>query len=369
MNCTRRVSLSVILLTLLAVIAAWTLPVAAHPSHDDSVPEAVEQRAAATQHGEAQETDEQDGDDDEEKEEEKWDVSKVPGPATDVVIDTDEGTWMNLDVSPDGTEIAFDLLGDIYIMPIAGGEAKLLTSDVEWDMQPRFSPDGKRIAFTSDRGGGDNIWIMNRDGSEVKQVTKEKFRLLNQPAWDPGGEYIVARKHFTSRRSIGAGEMWLYHHTGGEGLQMTEKPNKQKDVGEPMFSPDGRYLYYSRDVTPGDRFQYTKDSNGQIYAIKRLDRIKGETETYISGAGGSIRPTPSPDGKWVAFARRVRAKTALFIHDTKSGKETPLYDALERDMQEAWAIHGVYPTMAWTPDSGSIVFWSGGKIRRIDIQA
>ena len=72
---------------------------------------------------------------------------------------------MSLDVSPDGNEIVFDLLGDIYSLPIAGGEARALTSGVAWDMQPRYSPDGKRIAFTSDRAGGDNIWVMNRDGS------------------------------------------------------------------------------------------------------------------------------------------------------------------------------------------------------------
>ena len=50
-----------------------------------------------------------------------------------------------------------------------------------YEMQPRFSPDGSKIAFTSDRGGGDNIWIMNADGSDKRQVTKEKFRLLNNP--------------------------------------------------------------------------------------------------------------------------------------------------------------------------------------------
>ena len=190
MNCTRRLSVSLILLTLLAVTAAWNRPVAAHPSHDDPPHDTAGQLVTASRHAPAPDDGDEgdnDGDDDKKEEEEKWDVSKVPGPAKEVVIDTDEGTWMNLDVSPDGSEIAFDLLGDIYIMPIAGGEAKPLTSDVEWDMQPRFSPDGKRIAFTSDRDGADNIWIMNRDGSDPKQVTKEKFRLLNQPGWPPTG--------------------------------------------------------------------------------------------------------------------------------------------------------------------------------------
>jgi imidazolonepropionase-like amidohydrolase/Tol biopolymer transport system component len=303
----------------------------------------------------------------EKKEDKKWDVDNPPGPHHDVSIDVTEGTWLSLDVSPDGSEIAFDLLGDIYTIPMSGGEAKALTSGVAWDMQPKYSPNGKWIAFTSDRAGGDNIWIMNRDGSKPQQVTKETFRLLNSPSWTPDSEYIVARKHFTAERSLGSGEMWLYHRTGGDGLQLTKKRNDQKDSGEPVFSPDGRYLYYSEDTTPGAIFQYNKDPNGQIYVIQRLDRQTGDLDAFVTGPGGSIRPTPSPDGKSLAFIRRVRYKSTLFILDLESGRETPIYDGLDRDMQETWAIHGVYPSMAWTPDNRSIVFWAGGHFHRIDV--
>jgi len=304
---------------------------------------------------------------DDKKDEKKWDVMNPPGPSHDVGIDVTTGTWMSVDVSPDGKEIAFDLLGDLYTIPIGGGEAKALTSGVAWDMQPRYSPNGKWIAFTSDRAGGDNIWIMNRDGSSPKQVTKEAFRLLTQPAWTPDSEYLVARKHFTSERSLGAGEMWLYHRSGGDGLQMTKKRTDQKDTGEPVFSPDGKYLYFSDDVTPGAVFQYSKDPNGEIYVIQRLDRETGEVERYVTGPGGSIRPTPSPDGKSLAFIRRVRYQSTLFIRDLESGRETPIFDGLDRDLQETWAVHGVYPSMAWMPDNQSIVFWAGGKIQRIDV--
>ena len=149
--------------------------------------------------------------------------------AKDVSFTVNEGTWMNVDVSPDGKEIVFDLLGDIYSIPIAGGEAKVLRGGHAFEVQPRFSPDGKKILFTSDAGGGDNIWVMNRDGSEAKQITKESFRLLNNGVWSPDGEYIVARKHFTSTRSLGAGEMWMYHISGGSGLQLTARKNDQQD--------------------------------------------------------------------------------------------------------------------------------------------
>jgi imidazolonepropionase-like amidohydrolase/Tol biopolymer transport system component len=301
-----------------------------------------------------------------EKKEEKWDVNNPPGPSHEIPIDVTEGTWLSLDVSPDGKEIAFDLLGDLYTIPIGGGEAHALTSDVAWQMQPRYSPDGKHLAFTSDEGGGDNVWVMDRDGKNHRQVTKESFRLLNSPAWSPDGEYIVARKHFTGTRSLGAGEMWLYHRSGGGGLQMTKKPNDQKDAGEPVFSPDGRYLYFSQDVTPGPVFEYNKDPNTEIFVIQRLDRQTGETERFVTGPGGSIRPTPSPDGKLLAFVRRIRAKSVLHLYDLESGESWPIYDGLDRDMQETWSIHGVYPQMAWTPDSKSVVFWAGGGFHRID---
>ena len=307
-----------------------------------------------------------DDEDDKDKKKESWDVEKAPGPRKAVKIDTDEGTWMSLSVSPDGKTIAFDLLGDLYTVPIAGGDATRLTSGMAWDMQPAYSPDGKWIAFTSDRDGADNVWVLPAKGGEAKQVTKEDFRLVNSPAWSPDGQFIAVRKHFTKRRSLGAGEIWLYHLAGGKGLQMTEKPNDQKDVGEPAFSPDGDYLYFSRDMTPGKFFEYNKDPHSGIYSIRRMDRNDGRIETFISGAGGAIRPTPSPDGKTLAFIKRVGLHTALFVHDLESGAERALTFKLDRDMQETWAIHGVYPTMAWTPDSKSIVYWAGGKIHRID---
>ena len=309
----------------------------------------------------------------------EWDVDSPPWETFEQTLDTDEGTWINLDVSPEGSHVVFDLLGDLYEIPITGGDATALTSGMAWDMQPRYSPDGASIAFTSDRTGkggksGDNLWIVDRDGGNPRQVTAESFRLVTAPAWTPDGESLVGRKHFTSRRSLGAGEMWLYHKSGvaggfTAGVQLTEKPNDQKDVNEPIFDPTGRYLYYSMDSTQGSTFQYNKDSNGQIYTIHRLDLEKQETETYISGPGGACRPTPSPDGESVAFVRRIGPSTGLHLFDNESGAVRLLYDGLERDNQEAWAIHGVYPSFAWTPDGGSIVFWAGGKIRRIDVES
>ncbi|MFW7379009.1 MAG: amidohydrolase family protein [Oligoflexus sp.] len=303
------------------------------------------------------------------KEKATWDVNQPPGQAEFIKLDVNTGTWMNLDISPDGKTIVFDLLGDIYTIPRKGGEATALTRGMAWNMQPRFSPDGKWIAFTSDRNGGDNIWVMAADGSQITEVTKEKFRLLNNPSWSPDGQYIAARKHFTKTRSLGAGEIWLYHRSGGEGLPLVERSNDQKDMNEPAFSVDGRFLYFTQDTTPGDTFAYDKDPHGGIYEIRRLDRQTGELSSFIKIPGGAIHPRPSPDGKHLAFIRRVGTKTVLFLKDLHSGKLRPVYDGLERDMQEIWAIHGVYANLAWAPDSGSLIFWAGGRIQELNLKS
>jgi imidazolonepropionase-like amidohydrolase/Tol biopolymer transport system component len=297
----------------------------------------------------------------------KWDVNHPPGPKQTVNIDTRTGTWMSVDVSPDGQRLVFDLLGDLYTLPIAGGEATALTHSIAFEMQARWSPDGKRIAFISDAGGGDNVWVMNADGTDAKAVTKEDFRLLYTPTWSPDGQYIAARKHFTGTRSLGSGEIWLYHASGaGKGVQLNEKPNWQKDLGEPAFSPDGRYVYYSQDTTAGTAFEYNKDSNKEIFDIQRIDLRDGSTEPFVTGQGGAVRPVPSPDGKQLAFVRRVRNQSTLFLKDLATGQETPVWGHLERDMQETWSVQGVYPGFAWTPDSKAIVVWAQGKLWRVD---
>jgi imidazolonepropionase-like amidohydrolase/Tol biopolymer transport system component len=297
----------------------------------------------------------------------KWDVNNPGGPFKEVSFTVKEGTWMNLDVSPDGKEILFDMLGDIYSIPIGGGEAKLLRGGHAFQVQPRFSPDGKKVLFTSDEGGGDNIWVMNRDGSSARQVTKESFRLLNNGAWSPDGEYIVARKHFTSSRSLGAGELWLYHVSGGTGLQLTARKNDQQDLNEPVFSPDGQYVYYSEDMYPGGYFQYNKDPNNQIFVVKRFDREKGTIETVTGGAGGAVRPQVSHDGKTLAFVKRVRTKSVLYLRDLATGQEWPVYDKLSKDQQEAWTIFGIYTGYSWSPDDKFIFIWANGKINKLDV--
>ncbi|WP_228241759.1 amidohydrolase family protein [Porphyrobacter sp. GA68] len=299
----------------------------------------------------------------------KWDVNNPRGlTLREVAIDTDEGTWMNVDVSPDGRTIAFDMLGDIYTMPITGGAPTRIADGLAYEHQPRFSPDGRRIAFTSDRGGGDNIWVMNVDGSDKRQVTKEDFRLLNQPTWSPDGRFIAAKKHFTTGRSLGTGEVWLYHVSGGAGVPLVKRASEvlQKELGEPIYAPDGNAIYYVRNTSSGPIFEYAQNSRSGIFDIERYDLNTGTVTTAVSGAGGAVRPTPSPDGRALAFVRRDNNVTSLYVKDLATGAERKIFAPLDRDVQETWAVTGVYPNIAWTPDNRSLVFWAGGKLNRVN---
>ena len=247
----------------------------------------------------------------------KWDVSAPPGLTTrEVPIAVDEGTWMNLDVSPDGKTIAFDLLGDIYTMPVGGGTPTRIAEGLAYETQPRFSPDGSRIAFTSDRGGGDNIWIMNADGSDKRQLTKEDFRLTNQPSWSPDGRFIAAKKHFTTQRSLGTGEVWLYHVSGGAGVPLVKKPSEQhqKELGEPIYAADGKHIYYTRNTTSGPIFQYAQDSATTRFSpsnamIWKPERPNSRWRRQAARCARRHRPM----ARRLAFVRREATKSKLYV--------------------------------------------------------
>jgi Tol biopolymer transport system component/imidazolonepropionase-like amidohydrolase len=292
-----------------------------------------------------------------------WDVNVPHAPHDTLRFETDEGTWMSVDVSPDGRTLLFDLLGDLYTLPIGGGRATRLTSGMAYDMQARWSPDGRRIAWTTDRGGNDNVWVMDAGGTRARPVTQEADRFTNGGAWSPDGRWIVARKRLTDQSSLGTVELWMYSVLGGKGLQITKK-DEWGDANEPVFSRDGRHVYFTGRPT---RYGYDRNVHDGIWQIRRYDRHTGKVSTVTDGAGGSGRPAFSPDGRWMSFVRRLREKTALFVHDLSSGRERMLWDGLANDNQEGFAWSGVYPNAAWTPDGKSIVVYASGGFHRVDV--
>lgn len=298
-----------------------------------------------------------------------WDIRQPGGELQTIRIDTNESTWSNLTISPDGKTMLFDMLGDIYQMPISGGHASPLVQGFDWTMQPQYSPDGSQIAFISDRSGARNLWIMNADGSNPVQVSQETTTFVHTPSWSPDGNYIAVTKGFMSSRSIPAGEIWIYHRSGGNGVMVKGREfgkHSQKSATDPAFSPDGRYLYYSKDVTPGRIWEYGKNATTELFNIIRHDLESGEESYFIGGVGGAIVPTPSPDGRHMAYLKREDSKTVLYLKDLKTGVDRRLYTEMERDHQETFGSEGNFAYFDWMPDGQHLVFWTGGVFHKLN---
>ncbi len=279
-------------------------------------------------------------------------------------LDTEEGSWMSVDLTPDGKTVVFDLLGDLYTVPFTGGPATPLTSGLAFDGQPRVSPDGKWVAFTSDRDGAENLWIINLVTKETKQITKLKDRNIQSPAWAPDGKYLVVT---VGDIVFKPGKLWMFHVDGGTGIQLTKEAPGAGPFGGSLttggaFSPDGRYIYYAQR-----RGTWEYNAIYPQYQIAIYDRETGRSEVRTSRFGSAIRPTLSPDGKWMVYASRYEAKTGLILREMKSGEEKWLAYPVQRDDQEAIGSRDAYPGMAFTPDSKELLTTYGGKIWRVPV--
>src|SRR6267378_3552080 len=287
-----------------------------------------------------------------------------------VTFETSEGTWISLDVSPDGKTIVFELMGDLYTMPATGGAATRITSGPAFDSQPRWSPDGKRIVFLSDRSGAENVWLCDADGSHAKALTKGATNLYASPAWTPDGNYIVASK--TSMPIGSVYEIWLYHKDGGSGISLN-KDDKGPAPGPPgrgaqnnalgaAFGPDGRYMWYARHR---GGFGYNLDLPEWQLAIydRQTGKVFNQTDVY----GSAMRPVLSPDGKWLVYATRYDAETGLRLRNLSSGDERWLVYPVQRDDQESRFTRDLMPGSSFTPDSKALVVSYGGKIWRVEV--
>ena len=291
-------------------------------------------------------------------EEETWDVLAEHGPVHTATIDTNEGTWMSVTIHEE--TLVFDLLGDLWSIPLSGGTAKRLTSGAAWDSEPRFSPDGTRIAFVSDGGGNEQLWVMDADGSNPAQLTEEESARVTDPVWDPDGPWLLGRRRTVDTRSIGVTELWQYHLDGGPGFALTTK-DSHPHAGE--MTTDGRHIWFS---SRAGRFDYDANPLRGLWQIMRLDRETGELRTEIGGNGSAIRPHLTPGADGIIFASRDRTRTLLEHLDFRTRQRRVLGDWLDHDQMEGFALHGVYPAGDWT-DDGDLVLWAGGKLWRISM--
>ena len=292
---------------------------------------------------------------------------------------TDEVTWMSVDVSPDGQTIVFDLLGDLYTLPIAGGEARRIVGGMSFESQPTWSPDGKTIAFLSDRTGVENLWVADADGGNPRAVSKDgrtndRPQIMASPAWTPDGQYIVVSK----ARPPDPGTFWLYmyHRDGGAGVRVGAPPPPQRApdaTGPPpppppnrlgaVVSPDGRFVYYAQRTGT-----FTYNARFPLWQVYRHDRETGEAAQVTNAQGSAMRPVLSPDGKWLVFATRHKTDTGLRIRNLETGAERWLAYPVTRDDQESRASRDTMPRYDFMPDGRSIVVPVAGKLQRIDIE-
>jgi len=304
----------------------------------------------------------------EEKKDDKKDEKKGLSLKSDRKIEftTDEGTWISLDVAPDGKTIAFELLGDIYTLPIAGGEAKLISGGMAFDSQPKFSPDGKWIAFLSDREGSENVWIMRADGSDAKQVSKDPNAEFASPSWAPDGSYV-----FVSKAGFGINtfEIWMYHVQGGSGVQVTKAkpapttPREQRhNALGVMASADGKYLYYA--MRHGG---FTYNAQLPLWQVARRDRKTGDEDVLLQQLESSFRPVLSPDGTQILYVTRYETESGLRVRNLQSGDDRWVKYPITRDDQESRFTRDLFPGFAFLPDGKEIVYNQDGKIRRLNL--
>ena len=288
-------------------------------------------------------------------------------PTRTLTFTTSTGHWMSVDVSKDGTMLTFDLLGDIYTMPIAGGKATPLTRGMAFDGQPRFSPDSKKVVYVSDRTGGYNLFTVSVDKRDTVQITTGNTNEYESPVWTPDGKYIIATR---------GTKLWMFPADGGTGIQLIRDAGAAAGRGgAPVagaadverqegaaFGKDPRYVYFAQR-----RGRWVYNTPLGDYSLIQYDRETGDVSTKETRWGSAFRPTLSPDGKWIVYGTRYVDQTRLRIRNLATNEEQWLTGAVQRDDQESLATLDVYPGMSFTPDSKYLIAWWDGKLKKIAV--
>ena len=289
-------------------------------------------------------------------------------PARHVHIDTDEGTWISLDVAPDGRSIVFELLGDLYSLPIGGGEARAITHGLAFDSQPRFAPDGKHITFVSDRSGNENVWIADADGTHARQISfYDDNAVFTSPAWSADGHAIFVS---IFHPDLDAFELWRFASDGaGKGERITQGKSYDAQPKDQRYSAlgavtarDGHTLYLA-----GRFGTFDEDMTLPMWSIERRDLASGARDTIVTNQGSAMRPALSPDGRTLVYAARYRGQTGLRVRDLASGADRELVWPVQHDDQEGSGSRDLVPGYAFTPDGRTLIAAYAGKIHRIEL--
>ncbi|MBE3099212.1 MAG: PD40 domain-containing protein, partial [Planctomycetes bacterium] len=275
-----------------------------------------------------------------------------------VKFTTTEGTWISLDASPDGRTLVFDLLGDLHTLPLSGGAATRITEGPAFDAQPRYSPDGGTIVFVSDRSGSHNLWLADADGGHARALTTG-----DQVNWHgdfTSPEWIDAHTIVVARRDSAGLELVTYDIRSGKGLKATgsSAPSRMRHLGVSVGG-DPRYWYLSGSAAA---------SGGMgSWQVQRHDRDTGTTVALTNAVGGGVRPVVSPNGRYLVYASRRDAATALKLRDLESGLERWLVAEVQRDAQDRGSERDLMPGSSFTPDGAALITSYRGKIWRVTI--
>lgn len=282
--------------------------------------------------------------------------------ARSLSFSVEEGTWISLDTTPDGKQIVFDLLGDLYTMPSTGGPAVALTQGMAYDSQPRISPDGEWVAFVSDRDGDDNLWVMRRADGTLRRLSHVPQGIAIAPSWTPDSQRVLVAET-TSYPSAPDGAFRFYS-LSGESADVKDRDGKPVTGSGGVMSRDGRYLYFAqRD--PSDEARYGMP----VAQVHRLDLTRGTVETLTSGMGGGTRPAVSSDGKRLIYATREEGRTVLRLRDLESGADQLLTRVARQDRQDyGRGLRGDHlPGYTLIEHDRELLLSAGGRIQRVSL--
>lgn len=219
------------------------------------------------------------------------------------------------DISPDGQFVAFTYLGDIWVVPTIGGVARHVTMHEKHEQYPVFSPDGKHLAFSSNRHGSYDVFVVPVQGGRPTRLTFDSADDL-VTGWSPDGQHVL----FTSSRGTDfplRAEVYKVPMKGGRAVAITQHEGR-----EGVFSPKGDQIAYVRGPGTWYRKGYRGSANDDIW-ICQADGSDPKQITHFNGQDHS--PSWSPDGKFIYYVSEHHGTPAnivrLPLNDPKGDPE------------------------------------------------
>jgi len=305
-------------------------------------------------------------------------------------------------ISPDNSEIAFVSGGDIWSVPLAGGDAHLLVAHPANESRPLYSPDGKWLAFTSTRTGNGDVYALNLTNGALKRLTyDDAFEQVE--AWSPDSHWVyfsgsshdisgmrdiyrvrtdggtpmpVSDDRYLSEffaapapdgkqvaftaRGIASGQWWRDGHSHIDESEIwvlkdaaTHSYERLVEGGAknlwPMWAPDGHTLYFMSDRS-GHENIWTMAVGGQAHALTRFE------------SGRVLWPSISRDGRYIVFERNF----GIWLLDPKGGSAREVNIRLRGAPAAASVVHRKFSDnieeMALSPDGKKVAFIVHGEV-------